>query len=109
MKNLLDFMVHLLCNHRLLNQDPTGVNINQRAREFMIKVISKTLPIIPPSLIVTGVNMPVQRDYIGNGIFRGELQGGAVALKELYKSDNDIVSLQLVRLLLMLMPTGPLS
>ena len=94
-QNLLDFMLYLLRDHRLLNQDPTGVNINQRARRFMIKVISK-IPVIPPSLIVTGVRMSVKHDYIGGGalgmVFRGELQGAAVALKVLHKSHDDVVS-----------------
>ncbi len=40
--------------------------------------------------------MPEKRDYIGSGgfgrIFKGELQGAAVALKVLYKSDNNVVS-----------------
>ncbi len=61
----------------------------------MIKVISKT-PVIPPSLIVTGVKMPVKRNYIGSGefgcVFRGKLQGAAVALKLLYKSEDEVVS-----------------
>ncbi|KAF8324806.1 kinase-like domain-containing protein [Amanita rubescens] len=86
-KNLLDFMLHLLRDHRLLNQDPTGVNIDQRARRFMIKVISK-IPVIPQSLIVTGVDIPVKRDYIGMGrfgyVFRGKLQGAVVVLKVLH-------------------------
>ena len=93
-KNLLDFMLHLLRDHRLPSQDPT-VNIDQRARRFMTNVISK-IPVIPPSLIVTGVRMPVRRNYIGSGgfgsVFRGKLQGASVALKVLYKSDNDVVS-----------------
>ena len=40
--------------------------------------------------------MPAECDHIGSGgfgrVFIGELQGAAVALKVLYKSDNDVVS-----------------
>ncbi len=61
----------------------------------MIKVISK-MPVVPPSLIVSGVSVPVMRDYIGGGglglVFKGELQGAVVALKVLYKSDDNVVS-----------------
>jgi len=88
-------MLHLLRDHRLLNQDPTGINIDQRARRFMVKVISN-IPVIPPSLIVTGVDMPVERHYIGAGgfgrVFRGELRGAPIVLKVLYKTGNNIVS-----------------
>lgn len=61
----------------------------------MIKIISR-IPVIPQSLIVTGVRIPGERHYIGGGgfgrIFAGELQGTAVALKVLHKSDNTLVS-----------------
>ena len=92
-KNLLEFMLHVIHDHHFLNQDRT-VNIGLRATQFMIKVMSEK-PVIPTSLIVTGVMMPVKRNYIGRSghIFRGELQGAAVALKELYMSENDVVSL----------------
>jgi len=40
--------------------------------------------------------MPTERDYIGGGgfgrVFKGELQGRAVALKVLYKPNNNVVS-----------------
>ena len=39
--------------------------------------------------------MPANREYIGSGgfgqILKGELRGDAVALKVLYKTDNDVV------------------
>ncbi|KAF8338652.1 kinase-like domain-containing protein [Amanita rubescens] len=88
-KNLLDFMLYLLRDHRLLNQDRT-VNIDQRARRFMIKVISK-MPVIPPSLIVTGVRMPFKRNFFAIGalarVFKGELRGSTVGLTEYLKPD----------------------
>ena len=72
------------------------MDIAWRARRFMLKVISK-IPIIPPSLIVTGINVPVDRDYIGGGgfghVFKGKQQGRVIALKVLYKSDNQVVCL----------------
>lgn len=80
----------------------------------MLKIISR-MPVIPRSLIVTGVSMPTERDYIGGGgfgrVFRGELQGTAVALKVLYKPNNNVVSPSCgFRLsLLILIPTGLLS
>jgi len=61
----------------------------------MFKLNSK-IPVIPPSLIVTGVNIPAERNYIGSGgfgrVFEGKLREEVVALKVLYKSDNDVVS-----------------
>jgi hypothetical protein len=61
----------------------------------MFKIITKT-PVIPCSLIVTGVNKPAEQDYIGGGgfgrVYKSELNGEAVALKVLYKSDNNAVS-----------------
>ena len=60
----------------------------------MIKIISKT-PVMPSSLFVTGVSMPAIREYIGEGgfghILKGESRGKAVALKVLYKTDDDVV------------------
>ena len=39
--------------------------------------------------------MPANREYIGRGgfgnILKGELKGEAIALKVLYKPDNDVV------------------
>ncbi|KAF8333298.1 WD40-repeat-containing domain protein [Amanita rubescens] len=91
-KNLLDFMLHLLRNRWLSSPNAT-MDINQRARRLMFKIISK-MPIIPSSLFVTGVSMPVNREYIGGGgfgqILKGELSGKAVALKLLYKTDNGV-------------------
>ena len=74
-KNLLDFMFHLLRDDLLPNLDET-VDIKRRARRLMFKITSR-IPVIPSSLIVTGVNLPEKRDYIGSGgfghVFKGEL------------------------------------
>ena len=82
-KNLLDFILHLL----LTNPDGIG-DIRWRARRFMLKV----MPVIPESLIATGIKMPTEYDYIGRGgfghVFKGELQGVTVALKIWFKVDN---------------------
>ena len=87
-------MLHLLRDGRLSNLDTT-VDINRRARRFMLKIIKQT-PVIPESLIVTGISVPAERDYIGRGgfgyVFKGELRGNAVAMKVLYKADPNIVS-----------------
>ena len=67
--------------------------LKRRARRFMLKVITKT-PVIPESLTVTGVRT-AEHDHIGRGgfgyVFKGELQGDIVALKVLYKVDNNVV------------------
>lgn len=93
-QNLMDLLLHLLRDHFLSNSDPT-IDINGRARRLMFKLNSK-IPVIPPSLIVKGVNMPAERNYIGSGgfgrVFEGKLREEVVALKVLYKSDNDVVS-----------------
>ena len=61
----------------------------------MLKVIKK-MPVLPESLNVTEIRIPAQHDYIGHGgfghVFKGELRGDIVALKLLYKADNNIVS-----------------
>ena len=95
--NLLEFTLHILRHHCLSYQDAT-MDISQRARRLMLKIVSKT-PVVPRSFIVTGVSLPDKRDYIGFGgygnVFKGEFRGTVVALKELYKNDvNNLVSFQ---------------
>ena len=84
----------LLLRDGRLSQLDTTVDVNRRARRFMLKIITKT-PVIPESLIVTGISVPAKRDYIGIGgfgrVFSGELEGRAVALKVLYRADSNIV------------------
>ena len=93
-KNLLDFMLHLLRDNLLPDLDES-MGLKRRARRLMLKIISR-IPVIPSCLIVTGVCMSEKRDYIGSGgfgrVFKGELQGAVVALKVLYKSDSNVVS-----------------
>ena len=93
--NMLDFMLCLVCNGHLSNRNTTLPDANWRARRLMIKVITKT-PVIPTSLIVTGVSRPAERDYIGCGgfgsVYKWELGGTSVALKVLYKANNNVVS-----------------
>ena len=90
-QNLLDFILHILRYRLLPNQD----DFNRRARRFMFKIITKT-PVIPWSLIMTGVSQPAKQDYIGGGgfgrVYKSELKGEVVALKVLYKSDDNAVS-----------------
>lgn len=61
-----------------------------------IHVIISGTPIIPSSSIVTGVDKPAEQDYIvGHGfgrLYESGLKGEAVALKVLYKSDDNAVS-----------------
>ena len=86
-------MLHLLCEHRLSNPTP-AMNIKLRARRLLLKVVTRTT-VVPRSLMVAG-NVRSERDLIGSGgfgrVFKGELQGAAVALKVLYKSNHNIVS-----------------
>ena len=93
--NLLDFILCLVVNDHLSNTSAMLSDANWRARRLMFKVIAKT-PVVPTSLIVTGVSMPAEHDYIGGGgfgcVYKGELGGTAVALKVLYKSNNSVVS-----------------
>jgi hypothetical protein len=93
--NMLDFILCLVVNGHLSNTNATLSNANWRARRLMFKFIAKT-PVVPTSLIVTGVSMPAEHDYIGGGgfghIYKGELKGTAVGLKLLYKSNNSVVS-----------------
>jgi hypothetical protein len=89
------FIFYLVVNGHLSNPNATLSDANCRARRLMDKVITKT-PVVPSSLIVTGVSMPAEHDYIGGGgfghVYKGELGGTAVALKVLYKSNNSVVS-----------------
>ena len=93
-KNLLDFIIHLLHNDNRLTNLNGFVDVNQRARRFMLKVITKT-PVIPESLIMTGIRT-AEHDHIARGgfghVFKGTLRGESVALKVLYKPDNNVVS-----------------
>ena len=94
-KNMLDFILQVLRDHHLKRNLDKTVDIKWRGRRFMFKVIEKT-PVLPESLNVAGIRMPAQHDYIGHGgfghVFKGELQGNMVALKVLYKADNNVVS-----------------
>ena len=95
--NLLEFALHVLRCRYLSSSDPI-ININQRARRFMFKIISKT-PVMLRSFVVTGVSMPGNRNYIGFGgysnVLKGEFRGAVVALKVLCKHDaNNLVSFQ---------------
>ena len=93
--NMLNFILCLVVNGHLSNPNATLSDANWRARRLMVKVIAKT-PVVPTSLIVTGVCMPAEHDCIGGGgfghVYKGELKGTAVALKLLYKSNNSVVS-----------------
>jgi hypothetical protein len=95
-KILLDFMLRLLHERRLSNPAAPAMDINLRARQLMLKVATRT-PAIPWSLMVTGVIIQSDHSLIGSGgfgnVFRGELRGAPVALKVLYKTHNNMVSL----------------
>ena len=99
---LLEFMLHLLCERRLSNPAAAIEDINLRARRLMLKVATRT-SVIPRFLMVAG-NLMSERDLIGSGgfghVFKGELQGVAVALKVLYKNNHNIVRSYLVPLIL---------
>ncbi|KAF8330113.1 kinase-like domain-containing protein [Amanita rubescens] len=84
---LLDFMLYLLCGgHLPCSEAPDA---HRRARRLMLKMVTKT-PVTPSSLFVKGIDAKVDYDYIGRGgfgfVFKGELRGAAVALKQLYKT-----------------------
>ena len=93
-KNLLDFIIHLLHDDNHVINLNGFVDVNQRARRFMLKVITKT-PVIPESLIMTGIRT-AEHDHIARGgfghVFKGTLRGESVALKVLYKPDSNVVS-----------------
>ena len=61
--DVLDFILCLVVNGQLSNPNATLSDANWRARYLMFKVIAKTL-VVPTSLIVTGVSMPAEHDYI---------------------------------------------
>ncbi|KAF8339481.1 kinase-like domain-containing protein, partial [Amanita rubescens] len=85
---LLDFLLYLLHHGHL-----TKLDVNGRARRLMMKII-KTTPVMPRSLFVTGIKMKDNREYLGGGgfghVFKGKLGGEAVALKLLFKTQNNI-------------------
>ena len=61
----------------------------------MFKIMTQ-MPVMPKSLLVTGVSMKAHREYIGGGgfglVFKGKLKGAPVSLKVLYRTHNNIVS-----------------
>ena len=90
---LLDLMLDLLCcGHLSCSEVPDA---NRRARRLMLKMIT-TMPVMPSSLFVQGVNARVGLDYIGRGgfghVLKGELEGTSVALKVLYKTRHNNAS-----------------
>ena len=93
MKNLVDSILDFIRDRRSSHLDARA-DISRRARRFMFKIISR-IPIIPPTLIVTGVTIPAERNHIGSGgfgrVFKGELRREVVALKVLCKCDNQLV------------------
>ena len=89
-KNLLDFIFQSL--------QLGGINseIKQQTRQFMLRVGTEK-HIIPESLIVTGIWMPVKGNPINSNVYKGEVLAGGevVALKCIFNDfDNDVVSCQ---------------
>ena len=86
--DLVDFILYLLCHGDLLHA-------NSRARRLMLNIIAKT-PVIPRSLLVTGVGAITDQDLIDVGrfglVFKAELRGKSVALKVLHRAYNKTVS-----------------
>ena len=95
-ENMLDFILQVLRDYHLIPKLDESLDIKRRGRRFILKVITKT-PILPESLNVTGIRIPAQH-HIGLGgfghVFKGEQRGDTVALKVLYKVDNNVVSCQ---------------
>ena len=92
-ENILEFILFVLRNRYFSNPDPNA-DTNRRARRLMSKIVSKS-PVIPRSLIITDLTMPSDHGFIGGGgsglVFKGELEGKAVALKVLHKTRNNVV------------------
>jgi hypothetical protein len=91
----MDFMLFLLRNDDWSNVHGP-LDDNRRARQFMLNIIAKTRA-MPRSLFLMGVRVKTVRDYSSGSfglVFKGELQGRAVALKVLYedKGHGSIVS-----------------
>ena len=88
--NLVDFMLYLLCHGHLSN----SLHANSRTRRLMLNIITKT-PVIPRSLLVTGVGAITDRDLIGVGrfglVFKAELQGKLFVLKVLHRTYKNTV------------------
>ena len=93
-ENMLDFILEVLRDDDRYIPDDHETMVRRRGRRFMLKVIKKT-HVLPESLNVTGIRIPAQH-YIGRGgfgqVLKGELRGDIVALKLLYKADNNIAS-----------------
>ena len=91
---MLDFILYVLHNRYLSDPDAT-VNINQRARQVMAKIIMRT-SVMPRSLFLNGIVIPTDSENTGRGgfghIFKGELWGVSIALKAVHKIHCNIVS-----------------
>lgn len=88
-KILLDFMLYMIRNHS--SPDPEeSLKTKRRARKLMSEIVKK-VPVIPNSLVLAGITLPVQRTTAGSVVKAG-LHGSPVTVKVLSRTrDNDIV------------------
>ena len=93
--DLIDFVLFLLRNDDW-PKSYGPLDDDGRARQLMLNIITKAR-VMPRSLLLTGVKVKTDRDYISGSfglVFKGGLEGMVVALKVLYevKGHGDIVS-----------------
>ncbi|KAF8339478.1 kinase-like domain-containing protein, partial [Amanita rubescens] len=87
-KILLDFMLYVIRNHS--SPDPEeSLKTKRRARKLMSEIVKK-VPVIPNSLVLTGITLPAECSVAGS-VVKGGLHGSPVTLKVLTRTrDNDI-------------------
>jgi hypothetical protein len=76
-RNLLDFMLDIICDPRVSNQDFATIDVTRRARQLMLEAFSKMHVISPPVIAndLDAYMFPFLLYLLNNGKVRNILSG----------------------------------